>query len=417
MVLGHDRPVATRTILAALLTGVLLLPTTSASAESTASASAPAPAKAPETGSVLGYQCGEGVCVIDPDDPRSAPRQVAAAARFAGVTADGKTIAYVQDGGNLVTAPVAGGAETTVYTGSVGFQPVMSPDGTQFLWQFPVPINGFYYTYRYTVGASEPESISACSCIVTHGWAGKTAIGAFPGSDNDSSEICIMGTTAETGTSSSCGGTLVSDLDSGLGFPDATNDGELYVASANPANNQTGTSSGPIALYSRSTGARVKALTTGATDATPTFSQEGDRVAFDRDGTLLIVDVATGAERVIGPGVYPSWGGVRSDSPTTGGGSGAVTLKGTTLTSSKGKVRVKIACTSSGRCTGKVGVTLRGKALAQGRYAVAAGRTEREAVMLTKRGREALRARKKIKVKVVLTTPSGKVTKKMTLRR
>jgi hypothetical protein len=292
--------------------GVVLVPAAGVAADVPAARSALADTRTPRaaaaTGSVLGYQCGEGVCLLDPDVPGAQPVVVVPDGRFAGVTADGRTVAWVQPGGELVTAPTAGGAPTTVYTGAVGFQPAISPDGTSFLWQFAVPINGFYYTYRLDVATQEVYGISACSCTVTHGWAGPTSIGVFPTDNGRPSRICRLDRSGD----SSCVAVLVSETRGQLAFPDGSADGQTYVASIDVGGSEFGGVDGPIALFSAATGTVVKDLTSNPNDATPTLSQEGDRVAFERDDQIVIVDVATGAERVVGPGVYPSWGGARS---------------------------------------------------------------------------------------------------------
>ena len=403
------------TALGLILVGALLVPTTPAQAHEPPESHA---TRAAASGSVLGYQCGPGVCVIDPDVPGAQPRQLAAQGRFAGLTADGRTASWVQDGVGLVTAPVAGGPTTTVYTESVGNAPVISPDGTQFLWQMPVPVYGYLYTYRLTLANGELIGVAACACAATHGWAGPAPIAAFPSSDTVSSRICSIGTTAETGTSSSCGAVLAADPAAGLGFPDGTADGQFFVAAANPAKDPYGTVRGPIALYSRATGAKVKNLTSHPTDTTPTLSQEGDRVAFERDGMIMVVDVTTGVERVVGPGVYPSWGGTRSDNPpTTPVTAGATRVKGKVLKVRKGKATVRIKCVGSDRCTGKLTAKRHGKKLAKGHFKVRPGTTKRKAFKLTRRGKHALRARRKIKVHVKVKTSTGTIRKSMKLRR
>jgi hypothetical protein len=83
-------------------------------------------------------------------------------------------------------------------------------------------------------------------------------------------------------------------------------------------------------------------VTEGTTDTTPVFSPEGDRVAFGRDEQIIVKDLETGAERVIGPGVYAFWGGARTIPLRI-----ADTLRAGALR--KGKAAVRIAC--GGACS------------------------------------------------------------------
>ncbi|RYB90948.1 hypothetical protein EUA93_18595 [Nocardioides oleivorans] len=391
----------------------LLVPTSGATADVPATGSAVADTRTPRmataSGSVLGYQCGEGVCLVDPDVPGARPVVVVPDGRFAGVTADGRTVAWVQPDGNLVTAPTAGGAPTTVYTGAIGFQPVISPDGASFLWQFAVPVNGFYYTYRLDVATQDVYGIAACSCTVTHGWAGPTPIGVFPTDNGRPSRICKL----DRSGSSSCVAVLVSETRGQLAFPDGSADGQTYVASVDVGGSEFGGVDGPIALFSAATGAVVKDLTSNPNDVTPTLSQEGDRVAFERDDQIVIVDVATGAERVVGPGVYPSWGGTRSQQ---GGDNAAVSVRGTKASVKAGKIKVKVACAGLGECTGKATLGKSRTVLAKTKYAVAAGKTATVKLKLTKAGKQRFARNGTVKLTLSLRGNGTTVKKKVTVR-
>src|SRR3954447_23817472 len=74
--------------------------------------------------STIVYQCGQGVCAVDPDTGGDS-RQLAAQGTVAGITRDGVTASWVDAGGALVQAPVAGGAPHAVYSGALGNQPSM----------------------------------------------------------------------------------------------------------------------------------------------------------------------------------------------------------------------------------------------------------------------------------------------------
>jgi hypothetical protein len=268
--------------------------------------------------STIVYQCGPAVCAVDPD-AGGKPRQLTADGRLAGLTGDGVTASWVDPSGALVQAPVAGGAPVTVpFTGTVSNQPSMSPDGTRYLWWYAGP-DGFgglnaVWVRRLTVGQPETEGMSFCGlCVTSHGWLGSTPIAAFPSQPPraEPSQVCRLATPAEEpAVSGSCVQVLVSDSRGGIGFPSGNAAGTEIVAAMTPGE-VTGIR-GRIVRYSIATGGPIVDVTEGTTDTTPVFSAEGDRIAFERDGQIVVKDLGDGAERVVGTGVYPFWGGARS---------------------------------------------------------------------------------------------------------
>jgi WD40-like Beta Propeller Repeat len=264
---------------------------------------------APASASTLVYQCGAAVCAIDPDLGGSA-RQLTPNGRLAGLTRDGVTASWVEPSGNLVQVPVAGGPAQTVFTGEVVTQPSMSPDGARYMWSYPGP-DGFgglnaIWINRLTVAGSKLEGVSFCSfCTTTHGWLNTMSIAAFPANENGApSKVCRIASKEEVpGESNSCVQTLVAAARGGIGFPNGNAAGTKFVAVLSPGE-RTGVR-GRIVRYALPAGTPIGDLTAGTTDTTPIFSPDGDRVAFERDGQIVVKDLAGGAERVIGPGVYP----------------------------------------------------------------------------------------------------------------
>jgi hypothetical protein len=273
---------------------------------------------APAGASTVVYQCGEGVCAVDPDTGGKA-RQLTANGRLAGITRDGVTASWVDPAGTLVQTPVAGGEPRPVpYSGQVVNQPSMSPDGSRYLWWYPGPdgwggLNAVWVN-RLTVGQSETEGVSFCSfCVTTHGWLGSTAIAAFPSDPQrgEPSKVCRLASVTEAPeVKGSCVQQLVTDPRGGIGFPSGNAAGTEIVAALTPG--ETTGIEGRIVRYSLATGGPVADVTEGTADTTPMFSPEGDRIAFERDGQIVVRDLAGGAERVIGQGVYPFWGGART---------------------------------------------------------------------------------------------------------
>jgi hypothetical protein len=371
----------------------------------------------PASASTVVYQCGGAVCAVDPDTGE-APRQLAPAGRVAGVTRDGVTASWVDPSGALVKAPVAGGAPAGIgFSGEVVNQPLMSPDGTRYLWWYPGPdgLGGLnaVWVRRLTVGATSSEGVGFCSgCVISHGWLGNTAIGALPADTSPGvpSRVCTMATPAEApGVSGTCVQAIASDARGGIGFPSGNAAGTEVVAVLTPGD-RTGIK-GRIVRYSLANGAAIGDVTAGTTDTTPVYSPEGDRIAFDRDGQIVIKDLTgAGAERVLGAGVYPHWGGART--------AVGPALRSTTLRNKRGKIAVRVACTGTVACRGTVRIK-KGKTTVGSRsYSVAGGKTGTVTVKASRRGARALGSRRSQTVSVELKPSTGTAVKKsLKLRR
>lgn len=65
------------------------------------------------------------------------------------------------------------------------------------------------------------------------------------------------------------------------------------------------------------------------------FSSDGRRIAFERDGQIVVKDLADGSERVVAAGTYPFWGGARTVPVRV-----AQKLRPRSLTRGRGTVRV-----------------------------------------------------------------------------
>jgi hypothetical protein len=373
-------------------------------------------AAAPAGASTLVYQCGAAVCAVDPD-AGGEPRQLTADGRLAGLTADGVTVSWVEPTGSLVQAPVAGGAARTVpFTGQVVNQPSMSPDGTRYLWWYPGPdgLGGLnaVWVRRLTVGQPETEGVSFCYlCVTTHGWLGSTPMAAFPSDSARGvpSRVCRLATPREEpGVSGSCVQVLVSDARGGIGFPSGNAAGTEIVAALSPGE-RTGIE-GRIVRYSLATGDPIGDVTAGTSDTTPVFSNEGDRVAFERDGQIVVRELGSGAERMIGPGAYPFWGGARTLPLRVAKRLSARSLR-------KGRATVRVGCSGACRVRASLQVgrsTVRRLGLGRNRtIATASGSLERAGTArlrlhATRRARAHLMRLRSYRATLTVTiTPSG----------
>lgn len=329
-------------------------------------------AAAPAGASTIAWQCGAAVCAIDPDVEGATPRHLTPDGRFAGITRDGMTVAWVDAAGTLVKAPAAGGAPTPLgYPGTVSNQPAMSPDGQRFLWWYtgPDPFGGLgsVYIRRWTIGMPETEGLSHCVfCTTSHGWLGGTPLGAFPAertsTRDDPSEVCRLATPAEEPTvRSSCVQRLVSDPRGGLSFPNGSPDGSEIVAAMSEGRQNA--FKGRIVRYSIATGAPIADVTQGAEDTTPAYSADGRRIVFERGDQIVVADAAGGGERVIGAGVYPAWGGERTVprpvAPPGGGGDGTGAGRGGSGRGGSAVLRFADGTTLSGLAARRLRVGLR----------------------------------------------------------
>jgi hypothetical protein len=296
----------------------------------------------------------------------------------------------------------------------------MSPDGSRYLWWYPGP-DGFgglnaVWVRRLTVGQPESEGVSFCSfCVTTHGWVGTTAVGAFP-SDPDrgvASRVCRLASPAEAPeVTGSCVQVLASDGRGGIGFPSGNADGTEVVAVLTPA--ETTGIRGRIVRYSLATGGPIGDVTEGTDDTTPAFSNEGDRIVFERTGQIVVKDLAGGAARVIGPGSYPFWGGARTVAARV---RVARTLRAGALR--KGRAAFRVTCPARCRVRASLRVA-RGTArrLGTGRTIAAASGSSRRAGTVRLRLAPTRAARKRIArvrsygatLRVTTTTASGAST-------
>jgi hypothetical protein len=304
--------------------------------------------------STLVYQCGEAICAVDPD-AGGAPRELSAEGRLAGLTRDGRTVSWVDETG-IVQAPVAGGAPRRVFTGEVVAQPSMSPDGTKYLYWYPGPdgLGGLNATWinRIDVTDGRVVDVSFCFfCATSHGWLNDLSIAAFPVSPDGTnpSRVCRVASNDEVpGVGPSCVQLLVRDQRGAIAFPNGNAAGTEIVAAV-ALGARTGVK-GRIVRYSIATGAPIADVTTGTGDTTPVFSPEGDRVAFERDGQIVVKDLASGAERVMGRGAYPFWGGQRTAPVRV-----ARTLRAGALR--RGRATARVTCAGACRATASLTVT------------------------------------------------------------
>ena len=96
-----------------------------------------------------------------------------------------------------------------------------------------------------------------------------------------------------------------------LRHPSAAPDGRSAVATAYASDEQidnTIDGSGSIVLFGVGTALPVRELTSGPSDAYPSFSPDGRAVVFQRGGAVHVVRTGGGRARRLVRGLQPTWG-------------------------------------------------------------------------------------------------------------
>lgn len=385
------------------------------------------------------YQCGPGVCAVDPDSG-APPRTLTGDGRVAGVTEDGRTAAWVE-GSSLVLRPLeAGGADRTLFSGEIYDLPRISPGGDQALWSFYLGGTGWFTYLAPGTGTGYPPAVASSTNQTTHGWMGSTVLVTRRGTDTTVSRIC-----AEAVGGPACDTLLATEPAAGeqIAFPDGNRAGTEIVAIRGPESTGVGVPvAGRLSVYAG--GTRVRDLTDGTQDAYPSFSFEGDRVAFQRGDGIWVVSAAGGQPVRVATGSVPTWGGPRTvtsapapqptpaptptpGTPTPGPGQPAgpgTTASGPSIASTRlryrdGRIRVQVRCAGTATCRGTARV-VRGRTVVASRsYVVRAGRSVALALRPTRAGRRLLARTRALRVTVAVR-PAGSrrsTTRRLTLRR
>jgi hypothetical protein len=135
------------------------------------------------------------------------------------------------------------------------------------------------------------------------------------------------------------------------------------------------------------------------------FSPEGDRVAFEREGQIVVKDLASGgAERVLGPGTYPHWGGARTPVGPA--------LRSSALRYRGGKIAVRVACTGGSACRGTLRIKKAATTIGSRAYRVVPGKTATVTVKPSRRGKRELGSRRSQTVLVELKPSTGESSRK-----
>jgi WD40-like Beta Propeller Repeat len=269
----------------------------------------------------LVYRCGPNVCKAAPDGTgkqrlttdgkRGGPLYswLSASADGSRLAVVNATYAYVLDGrgrrltarlprsGTGVIAEIApSGAQvaTVDLVPEVTPAPVGSPPGTPGLSGF-VP-------YMFVMNADGSGRETTARSVIDIGWLG----GRLARTDQSDADpfpygICVLA----INTDFQCGSDAARDPTQDLFNPAFSPDGRLVAVVESPS---TTIGAGPIVIYDVATAAPVRELVAGE-NTQPTWSPNGQRIAFERGGDIYVAHAAGAprVRRVLKGGEQPSW--------------------------------------------------------------------------------------------------------------
>lgn len=246
--------------------------------------------------------------------PRAAGRHRAADCGEGGspaLTRDGRTLAYVAQSDVFLRAPSGGATRRGVISNS----PLLlrfRPDGRRFA---AAELSALGPTQVCSYNSDLSGANEGRYCLATGISSGLDylpngrLIMARRGGSATGRRTVISLLRPEDGGPTGVERDLVSDPGFGLASPTVSPDGrQVAVVQTDPAGGTTS----DIAIYDLTTGALVKQLTSGGGAAAPSFSSDGGKVAFDRNGGIWVIGAggAFGSERlVVKRGRTVTWGG------------------------------------------------------------------------------------------------------------
>lgn len=419
----------------------------------------PAQAQAQATAGRIVYVCGMDLCAVDPDSGASARiTSDSAGYQHPSVSLDGNRIAAAR-GWDVIAGPYGSNLPEQWATGVEGLNEVaISPDGSAVAATFWYTKLELRYTYvcggmclqvvHYRAARYWP---SAGATPVNH--SGTTGVGFLgsglvsrdlgEGDFGPEEQLCVVAN--PTDDADTCV-TRVREpspqapggRDVVFSHPTGSPDGTLVAAALGLQPEAAGAlADNPVGeeqvvnVYDAASGAKITQVGEGLN---PSFSPDGTRIVFQgRDGWLYVVGAQGGTPRQLVQGTQPTWGGGSITAPVTAPPpveaapveAGTVKVGRKPLKAKGKKLTVKVACPASAEagCAGlaQLRTQKKDRALSKARsYRMAAGRTTKVKLTLTRKGLNALPKGKVRKARITLTTEGADkptVRKKVKVRR
>lgn len=306
--------------------------------------------------------CGDDLCAVSETGKVSRLTTDGASRNYSSpsVSRDGSVLGFVADS-DFFRGGRRGARPSLLFAAEAGdareFD--LSPDGKSFILRTAgTSFSGGSLKFEsdLRVGGAVGSRLYSSSSEVSVGGFLNSMTPVFttvpPGRQSNNQAVCRLALVASN-EPPPCAQPVASDEATNLDSPVGSPNGRLVAVASQVQNASFEVSSSRISLFDASTAKRVRELTVGPDDASPSFSPDGRLVAFTRGGDTWVVPTAGGGARKLAGGVVSaSWGGPMALASRP---SGRISVRGS-------RARIKVRCQNAGGC-------------AAARWTIKAGRT------------------------------------------
>lgn len=294
--------------------------------------------------------CGDDLCAVS--DKGKVTRLTSDGAQrdygTPSVSRDGSVLGFVADGDLFLGGRRGAKAQLQFDAGPGEARELdLSPDGKSFIFRTAgTSFSGGSIVFESVlrVGGAIGSRLYSSSSEVSVGGFLTSATPLFtsvpPNHSSNNQAVCRLALVAGNDPPP-CGQRVADDPAMNLDDPVGSPDGRLVAVASQVQDADFNISSSRISLFDASTAQRVRDLTSGPEDSSPSFSPDGELVSFTRGPDTWVVRTTGGAPRKLGAGVVgASWGGPVGLSSRP---SGSIRVRGR-------KALIKVRCASAGGC-------------------------------------------------------------------